>query len=310
MLFYLLSTLFSAMANCFAIFFAEQGLLPGITRQDTVNVLLHLNILNLITFFAIYFVQKSRNQIHFSLKKTFSEKDELKQALLFALPVFSASYKMFLAGYIDMSHIAISSMIKPLIVGLLAVVLLRERINKKAIKFAILALFGFYISNLNQMGFVSNEILYLGSYVLIASFGDITRRFYCRKRSEDMQALCVECVMFAFYSVFLLTISGKFSIPLLFHPLVMLLSVFTFLHHYFLVHGVRQASSVIALEFVNLSKPVFTMVFSAILLQDYPNIYNIIGAVIIALSIVGFNAIERQTKKMEETVKTENKSFY
>ena len=301
MLFYLLSTLFSALSNCLAIFFAGQGLLPNVTRQNTADVFLHVNILNLITIYIIYFFKKARNQIHFSVKTTFTDKHELKQVLLFALPVFAAYYKMILAGYINMSHIAIAAMIKPLIVGLLAIIFLRERVNKKSIKFAVLALTGFYISNLTKMGFISGEILYLGSYVLIASFGDITRRYYCRKRTEDMQALCVECAMFSFYSFILLFIGGKFSFQILFHPLVILLSALTFIHHFCLVHVVRKASSVIALEFVNLSKPIFTMVFTAILLSEYPNVYNIVGAVIIAVSIIGFNSIERQAKKIKNT---------
>ena len=44
------------------------------------------------------------------------------------------------------------------------------------------------------------------------------------------------------------------------------------------------------------------MIFTAILLAEYPNIYNIIGAVIIAVAIIGFNSIERQAKKMKTSV--------
>lgn len=303
MIYYLLSTFFSALSNILAIFFAEQGLLPNITRQSASDVLLHLNIINLFTYFVIYSIQRSRNQIHFSIKETFSDKRELMQVFLFALPVLSAYYKIVLAGYIDFSHIAITSMIKPLFVGLLAVILLKEKINKKSIKFAILALLGFYISNLQKIGVVSNEIIFLSSYILLASFGDITRRIYCRKKTEDMQALCVECAMFAFYSLVILSCKGTFSFKLLFHPLVILLSAITFAHHFCLVHGVRKASSVVALEFVNLSKPVFTMSLSALLMNDFPDKFKIIGAVIIALSVVGFNSIEKQAKKMKPVVK-------
>ena len=304
MVFYLLSTFFSALSNILGLYFLQNGFIHGYTRQNFSDLILHSDILNLILFTIIYLVKKSKNQIHFSIKDTFTNKHELKQIPLFAIPIFAAYYKTVILEFIDASHIAITAMIKPLLVGLLAVLFLKEKINKKSLKYALLALCGFYISNLKKMGVVSNEILYLGSYVLIASFGDITRRFYCRKRSEDMQALCVECAMFAMYSFVILSYKGTFSFKLLFNPLVFLISCITFLHHFCLVHGVRKASSVVALEFVNLSKPIFTMLLSAIFMQDYPDKFKIVGATIIAVSVIGFNAIERQSKKLK-TVKVE-----
>ncbi|MDR2401919.1 MAG: hypothetical protein LBD32_00405, partial [Cytophagales bacterium] len=174
----------------------------------------------------------------------------------------------------------------------------------KSIKFAALAMIGFYISNLKKMGVISNEIISLSSYVLIASFGDITRRFYCRRRTEDMQALGVECIMFASYSLIILTYKGTFSLKILFHPLTLLLSIIIFLHHFCLVHGVRKAFSVVALEFVNLSKPVFTMFLSALLMHDFPDKFKIMGAVIIAVSVIGFSSIERYTKNTKQPIKT------
>ena len=104
-----------------------------------------------------------------------------------------------------------------------------------------------------------------------------------------MQAVCVEFVMFAFYGLIILTIRGTFSINLLFHPCSLLISIITLSHHFSIIHGVQKAPTVTALEFINFSKIVFVLILSYCLLGT--KIYNnkILGALIIAITLILFN---------------------
>ncbi len=301
MIYYLLATFFSALSNILGKYWAERGIFPGITGKNMGDIMLHLNLINCVIFFILFFFLKSRNKISFSIKQTFSSKSELKQALMLAISILASYYKLYLAGFITFSSIAIADMSKPFIVGILAIVFLREKLNFKSIKFIAIATLGLTISNFDKFhigDFV--ELAWLMSWVLLASTGDITRRFYCRQRKEDMQALCIECVMFAFYSIILFSMSGGFSFEVLFSPYSLFLSLLVFGHHICLIHGVRKATSIISLEFVTLAKPIFTFSLSAIFLGDYPSIYKIVGAIVLAVALLGFNKLEQEDVKVQK----------
>ncbi len=183
---------------------------------------------------------------------------------------------------------------------MLAVIFLKEKFDKRAIKFAALALIGFCIINFHKIGMESNEIWYLGSYVLIAGVGDITRRYYCRKRSEDMQALFLECFIFTLYSAGILITSRNFSWELLFSPGTFIIAFVCFLNHFCSVYGVRKASSIASIEFANFSKTIFELCLSFLLLNEYLNRQQVIGGVFIVLAVLGMNHLERQAKKLSK----------
>ena len=311
--FYLLANFFSALSNTLAKYLTHNGFFPSGTR--VLDIFLHANLINLLLFFAIYFFKKRRNEIHFSIKETFFRKDEFKQVLLFAIPILAASYKLFMMDFMKISDIEISAMIKPFCVWFLAIIFLGERFYPFYIKYALIAVLGFLIANKNilpfdifpyTVDFDNGKILYSGyqhsnahydsktlfflvSYICFASIGAVTRRYYCRKCVETMQAVCVEFVMFAFYGLIILTIRGTFSINLLFHPCSLLISLITLSHHFCIIHGVQKAPTVTALEFINFSKIVFVLILSYCLLGT--KIYNnkILGALIIAITLILFN---------------------
>lgn len=295
MWYYLLANFFSALSETLCVYFASNGFIP-VSREHVLQIFLHVNYINTVWFMILFFFLKSKNKINFSIKDTFLKKDELKQIILFSLPVLASCYKAFIMGHINMSNIVITSMVKPFIVWGLAVAFLNDKFKSSYIKYALLAIIGFFISNYVKMKF-PNHIWFLISYALIAGCGDTTRRYYCRKRSEDMQAMFLECFIFAFYSTVIFLYTGEFSFKILFHPLVILISLIAFSHHMSLVHGVRTAASIATLEFVNFSKMVFTLLFSSILLNDTPNMYQLIGAGFIICAILGFNAEEEKLKK-------------
>ena len=69
----------------------------------------------------------------------------------------------------------------------------------------------------------------------------------------------------------------------------LLISLITLSHHFCIIHGVQKAPTVTALEFINFSKIVFVLILSYCLLGT--KIYNnkILGALIIAITLILFN---------------------
>ena len=169
-------------------------------------------------------------------------------------------------------------------------------------------------------------MLWLVSFIIIASIGDATRRYYCRRKKNPMQAWCVEFFIFFLYGFVILLICpllkgiypglGKysFSFSILFNPFTWLISLITLSHHLSAIYGVKRAPSVTALEFVNFSKVIFTLIFSYLFLGQLPrsteitlfgstfNFPNqIAGAVIIAITLVFFNRRVRNDKTSFES---------
>ncbi len=297
MLVYILSTFFSALSYVLGIYWLKNGLFPGYTQSDLWMVLLHCDIINFFLFFTLYGILKARGKIHFSLRKTFTDKDEIKQILLFSITMLAICYKSIILGSVKMSHFSVTSMIKPIVAWLLAIVFLKEKFDKRAIKFAALAIIGFCIINFHKIGIETNEIFYLGSYVLIAGVGNITRRYYCRKRSEDMQALFLESFIFTLYGVVILLFCRCFSLQLLFNPYSFCVASLMFTNHFCSVYGVRKAHNIVSIEFANFSKTIFELLLSFLLLGEYLNKAQIIGGIFIVLAVLGMNSLERQAKK-------------
>ena len=293
MLYYLLSNFFSALSNTLGVFLVKNDFFP-IDSSQMMDLFLHCDVWNFVFFIILYSFKRQRGQIDFTFKETFFHKEELVQLFLFALPVIAACYKTYMMGFINISNIAISAMIKPFLVWFLAVILLHEKFNKNYIFYSSFAILGFVLTNYSKLHV--NYIYFLTSYVLIASFGDVTRRYYCRQRKNTMQAICAECLVFFIYCVIIMSIRGTFDLKLLFNPYTILISFLTFSHHVCLIHGVKKASSVVALEFVNFSKTIFTLIFSFILLHDVPTLNKFIGVILIVISIILFHKEERKVK--------------
>ena len=288
-------------------FIPEGACSPVFTFQPELYVVIfHTNIITMFVYIIIHFILKQKGRINFTLKETFCTKEEIFQILLFSIPILASSYKLYLAEKMDFNRIEIAAMIKPFCVSMLALVLLKENFHFFYIPFAVSIVTGFIVSNYSVLHL--NHFWLLVSFIAIASIGDTTRRYFCVKKRDALQACCVEFSIYFLYGALSLIVLNKFSFSILFNPLTWLISALTLSHHFSLIFGVKHAPSVTALEFVNFSKVIFTLIFSYLIFSKEPTKTGIIGAVIIGITLVLFNrrlAKEKNFKK-EETLQ-ENK---
>ena len=302
---YLSAAFFSVLSNCICVLFVKNGLIVLQNGQMIMDVFLTNNILNMLFFTLLFSFQKARGKIHFKVIDSFRGKKEIVQFLLFIFPVIAAIFKTFMLDFVPVTTITISSLIVPFAVWALAMFLLREPFRPAYLKYSILAVIGFVFVNLQKLtggGFSFGYIHFLLFYILLESVGQITLRYYCRKRDYGMQAVMAEIVIFFVYGSIFLFSRGKFSFSLLLNPYVWLVSLCCFLRHVLLINGVRKASSIVALEFCAFAKPIFASIIMFILVGEIPTIQKIFGFAIIALAIVRFHALERKYKQEKNAI--------
>ncbi len=300
---YLSAAFFSVLSNCICIFFVKKGLIILEKGQIIMDVYLINNIINIILFIILFNIQKMRKKIEFRVIDNFRNKREIIQFLLFIFPVIAAFFKTYMLDFVPVTTITISSLIVPFIVWMLATFLLKEPFKIQYLKYSIIAVIGFLIVNLQKLsngGFSFGFINFLLVYILLESVGQITLRYYCKKREYSMQAVLAEIVIFFVYGGLFLMIRKTFSLSLLFNPYVWLISVCCFLRHILLINGVRKASSIVALEFCAFSKPIFASIIMFILVGEIPSLMKLIGFAIIAFSIVRFHSLERKYKRLQK----------
>ena len=302
---YLSAAFFSVLSNCICVLFVKNGLIKLQNGQMIMDVFLTNNILNMLFFVLLFSFQKARGKIHFKVIDSFRGKKEIVQFLLFIFPVIAAIFKTFMLDFVPVTTITISSLIVPFAVWALAMFLLREPFRPAYLKYSILAVIGFVFVNLQKLtggGFSFGYIHFLLFYILLESVGQITLRYYCRKRDYGMQAVMAEIVIFFVYGSIFLFSRGKFSFSLLLNPYVWLVALCCFLRHVLLINGVRKASSIVALEFCAFAKPIFASIIMFILVGEIPTIQKIFGFAIIALAIVRFHALERKYKQEKNAI--------
>ena len=302
---YLSAAFFSVLSNCICVLFVKNGLIKLQNGQMIMDVFLTNNILNMLFFMLLFGFQKARGKIHFKVIDSFRGKKEIVQFLLFIFPVIAAIFKTFMLDFVPVTTITISSLIVPFAVWALAMFLLREPFRPAYLTYSILAVIGLIFVNLQKLtggGFSFGYIHFLLFYILLESVGQITLRYYCRKRDYGMQAVMAEIVIFFVYGSIFLFSRGKFSFSLLLNPYVWLVSLCCFLRHVLLINGVRKASSIVALEFCAFAKPIFASIIMFILVGEIPTIQKIFGFAIIALAIVRFHALERKYKQEKNAI--------
>ena len=299
---YLSAAFFSVLSNCVCVVFVEKGFIVLKEKQLILDVFLVNNVINVIFFTILFYIQKIRKKINFKITDIFKEKKEIIQFLLFVFPVIAAVFKTYMLGFIPVTTITISSLIVPYMVWLLAVFLLKEPFRKAYIMCSLLGVCGFIFVNIQKLsngGISFGFIDYLLLYIILESVGQIVLRFYCRKRKHGMQAVFAEILIYFVYGGMFLLARGTFSLSLFLNPYVWLISFFCFLRHVLLINGVRKASSVVALEFCAFAKPIFASVVMFILVGEIPTVIKTIGFFIIAVSIIRFHSLERKYKKMK-----------
>ncbi len=302
---YLTAAFFSVLSNCICVYFVNNGLIVLKQGQMIMDIFLINNIINMILFIILFNIQKIRRRINFKVIDNFRNKKEIIQFLLFIFPVIAAFFKTYMLDFVPVTTITISSLIVPFIVWILATFLLRERFKSEYLKYSIIAVIGFILVNIQKLSdgsFSFGFMHFLLIYILLESIGQITLRYYCRKRDYGMQAILAEIVIFFVYGSIFLIVRETFSIELFLNPYVWLISCCCFLRHILLINGVRKASSIVALEFCAFAKPIFASIIMFILIGEIPTLKKIIGFVIIAFSIVRFHSLERKYKQEKKAI--------
>lgn len=302
---YLTAAFFSVLSNCICVYFVNNGLIVLKQGQMIMDIFLINNIINMILFILLFNIQKIRGRINFKVIDNFRNKKEIIQFLLFIFPVIAAFFKTYMLDFVPVTTITISSLIVPFIVWILATFLLRERFKSEYLKYSIIAVIGFILVNIQKLSdgsFSFGFMHFLLIYILLESIGQITLRYYCRKRDYGMQAILAEIVIFFVYGSIFLIVRETFSIELFLNPYVWLISCCCFLRHVLLINGVRKASSIVALEFCAFAKPIFASIIMFILIGEIPTLKKIIGFIIIAFSIVRFHSLERKYKQEKKAI--------
>jgi len=302
---YLVAAFFSILGNCICVYFVNHGFIVLKNGQSIMDVYFHTNCINLLSFTILFWIQKAQGKVKFRAIDTFRGKKEMVQFLLFFFPVVASCYKTYMLDFVPVTTITISSMIIPFTVWLLATFLLREVFRKAYIKYSILSLIGFVIVNASKLSngqWSFGYIKYLLIYVMLMSVGQITSRYYCRKRDHALQAVMAEIFIFFIYGSCFMIARGTFSIDLLKNPFVIIVSLCSFVRNVLIVNGVRHASSVVALEFCGFSKPIFSFIIMFFLVGEVPTVQKVIGMVIIGIAIVRFHALERKYKAERKAI--------
>ena len=269
------------------------------------DVYLHNNIVIMFFFFILFAVEKKRGRVDFGVVETFRGRKEIIQFLLFAIPVVASIYKTYLLGFVPVTTITISSLLEPFCVWVLATIFLKEIFRSSYLKYGMIAMAGFIMVNFQKLsggGWSFGYLPYLLSYVLVLSTGQITMRYYCRVRKNSLQAIMAEIGIFFIYAIFLLVGRGTFSLSLLFNPFCWLVAICSFLRHILLIHGVRKASSVVALEFCAFSKPIFACLLAFLFFGEIPTMIKVVGMLIIGASLVKFHNLERKYKQERKAI--------
>ena len=308
MIFYLLANCFSALSNVINKFFVKgQYFEDGIRMID---ITFHANIINFFIFMLFFFIYRSKHDVGFSLRKSFLNKGEILQILLFSIPIYAAAFKISVLEKMPIPYFEISAMVKPFLVWLLALLLLHEKFYAYYLFYAFMAMVGFLIANCDKIfssEYVSNEnnLKYILIYLFIGAIGDITRRYYCRKWDNAMQSIFIEMFIFGLYGFLYLSIFRGFSLSVFLSPYTYVYSSLALLHHICIINGVQKAPSVAALELLNFSKNIFSLIFSALILKEETRSWQALGAIIIGISLYCFN-IKRKRQDNKNNNNIEN----
>ena len=292
MLYYILANCFSALSNVLNKYFIVNNYYYSWVRM--IDVTFHANIINFVVFSIFFLVYKKRTNMEFPILKNVFSKQEFFQIILFSIPMYASAFKINMLQQMPIPYVEISSMVKPFLVWLLALILLHEKFYSYYLIYVFIALVGFLVANFTRI-FDSSYVAHDGDlqlimvYLVIGSIGDITRRYYCRKWDNAVEAIFIEMMIYGLYGFIYLAIFNKFSLSLFFSPYTITYAMFALLHHTCIIHGVKKATSVAALELLNFSKNIFGFVFSVVLLHDELTKLQITGAVIIAVALYLFN---------------------
>ncbi len=247
---------------------------------------LHLNFLS-------YFVASIILTLYFVLfnKKDFVLKPDKKIVPFFILAIAGWMFADFFATYgLKFStsiNYSILSRLMIFVVFVLSMLFLKEKSNKYKIVSTILSVIGgfFVIYNFkNTLQINTGDIFFLGT-VLTQSISSVTRQ----KVTKRMTSFQLTYLMFL-YATFILGLITFIFLPLKILPSlkIILFNSITALIGFSLVNYAIQKGGAVFFTLVATLLPVFTIIFSFIILRQVPILTQIIGGILIITSIFLF----------------------
>lgn len=199
----------------------------------------------------------------------------------------TSNFKASLVSKNNLSDIGAYSILTPFVILIISRVFFKERINKKQAFSFLLATFGFFAYHrLKAPDF--NKLFFI--YIFLNAISDLIIRVIAKKRKaidglfvENMSCLIVGIVGFSYYHHIgqpLFIFSQLFSLD------VFLVSVPTFLHHYFIIKGNQQSKTMILVLICQFSKHGFNYLFDVCLFAKQYELIQIAGLLIMSVAVV------------------------
>lgn len=197
--------------------------------------------------------------------------------------------------YVDASFAGILSALQPAMISFLAVMFLRENLQMKekiGIGLAVLGLLVAYLSNKVTLTYSSG--LLIGTLlVLLAVFGEACFSVFAKKLNKQVSPMaiagmvtfisCVLSLPTAVYDILNFDVS---SISLFGIGLILYYGIFlTYISFILWFSGLKNVNASIAGIFTALV-PVSGILLSIIFLKESPNLYELIGGLLIIISII------------------------
>lgn len=197
--------------------------------------------------------------------------------------------------YIDSSYAGILSALQPAFITILAVIFLKEKQQARQIVGVFLAVAGLILTYAsNSVKIDLNSGLFIGTgLILLSVFGEACFSVFAKKLSTEVKPFnvaglvtVISTIMMLPLGIYDLVLNGIPKISIVGAISIVYYGVFlTYISFIFWFKGLEKVKASLAGVFTSLV-PISGLIFSSLLLRDYPNRFELIGAVLIIVSIV------------------------
>ncbi len=218
---------------------------------------------------------------------------------VFTFSIFTSNLKAFLLNSYKLSELGAISILTPFVVIIVARIFLKDKIVKKQLYSFLLAGIGFVTYHKLKAPSIFENIFVI--YIFFNAISDIITRTVAKKRNaidglsvENMACLIVGIFGFSYYHYIgqpLFVFSQLFSLD------VFLVSVPTFLHHYFIIKGNQQSKTIILVLICQFSKHGFIYLFDVFFFAKQYELIEIAGLLIMAIAVVLSQKNKKDFKK-------------
>lgn len=200
---------------------------------------------------------------------------------------FTSNFKASLVGKNNLSDIGAYSILTPFVILIISRMFFKERISRKQAYSFLLATFGFFAYHrLKAPDF--NKLFFI--YIFLNAISDLIIRVVAKKRNaidglfvENMSCLIIGIFGFSYYHCIgqpLFIFSQLFSLD------VFLVSVPTFLHHYFIIKGNQHSKTMMLVLICQFSKHGFNYLFDVYLFAKQYELIQLAGLLIMSVAVV------------------------